>query len=68
MEQSPKIDGDLTEWANIPAYPVLYPIRFDPSQKHKICRLPVNMSGTKTVFLWRLRQEMMSFISRLQVI
>ena len=32
MEQSPKIDGDLTEWANIPAYPVLYPIRFDPSQ------------------------------------
>lgn len=32
IEQSPIIDGNLDEWANIPAYPVLYPIRFDPSQ------------------------------------
>lgn len=32
VPQKPTIDGDLSEWENIPAYPLLYPIRFEPEQ------------------------------------
>jgi len=29
---SPTIDGNLYEWETIPSYPLLYPVRFEPSQ------------------------------------
>jgi len=32
IHNKPSIDGDLIEWQNIPEYPLLYPIRFDPEQ------------------------------------